>query len=95
MNNEFEDGYSPDTEFVDGIDLEDDEDLGIDYHEEMGQIDQINRPESESRIRQPNKSSRVAKIKPMPRSYIKAFPKVQSMLITRFDGRQVLFVRGR
>lgn len=94
MNDEYADsGYNPNSEFIDGIDLECDEDLSMDYHEELGQMEEPSKP---MRPHRPdNRPTRQAKIKPMPQSYIKAFPNVQSMLITRFDGRQVLFVRSR
>ena len=89
MNDEYvNNGYDPDHEFIDGLDMECDEDLSMDYHEELGQMN-----ESSSNKILPQ--TRQAKIKPMPPSYIKTFPNVQSMLITRFDGRQVLFVRSK
>jgi len=101
-NDEFETGYNPNDEFVDGLDVECDEDLSIDYHEELGDIGQIEemRPSFERKesfdrapVKPPNK--RQAKIKIMSPKLKRAFPGVASILITRHDGRQVLFVGGK
>lgn len=86
-------GYDPSNEFVDGMNLECEDELGIDYHEELGVIGDRT-PSPGGRKDKPERQ-RQAKIKPMPQSYMKAFPNVSSMLITRFDGRQVLFVRSQ
>lgn len=108
MNDEFESGYNPNSEFVDGVDLEDDEDLASDYHEELGQFDDspgpgpqsmrgigppLSRPRSPAAPPPTAPGNRIAKIKPMSAKILKAFPGVSTILITRQDGRQVLFVR--
>jgi hypothetical protein len=95
-DNDFVDtGYDPNSDYVDGLDLECDDDLGIDYHEELGQLpDSVPDKPPQNRENRENKA-RQAKIKPMPASYRKVFPNVSSILITRFDGKQILFVRGK
>jgi len=80
-------GYDPNSEFVDNMSRESDEEMGIDYHAELSQ-DIPDEQENNRKV-----DNRAAKIKPMPPSYQRVFPNVSSILITRFDGRQVLFVR--
>jgi hypothetical protein len=85
---EFNSQYDPDeTEFIDDIEVEDDENLSIDYHEELSHVPDAGQSE-------PQNPARKYKIKKMPKSWARAVPQAESILITRTDGRQILFVRN-
>jgi hypothetical protein len=79
-----------------------DEELGIDTHVPMESDSHISmlgeEPESTPRPQgasNGNGVGRACRVRPMSPSMVANYPDVMSILITKYDGRQILMVRGR
>ena len=97
----FDDEVIPDDDYI-GVDNDEDEELGVDYMSMEGTPDEEKEiiPLTKSEIaekldRGEQLPRKRARIKKMPLGLLNKMPDVASMLITKANGRQVLFVNPK
>jgi hypothetical protein len=71
----------------------DNEEMAVDYHLQPDYEDAPVAPSPEPAGRPARKSGRKYKIRRMPKTMLTKFPDVESIFITKINGKQILFIR--